>query len=280
MPEMPEVESIVLGIRDFIENRKIIDVKIIKGDVIKTPTQEQYKHLLIGKTIHSLKRKGKYIIMQLDDEYLNIIHLRMTGKLLYTKKIDELDKYSCVIYYLDNGDKLIYADIRRLGTLDLILTKELSKIKGLYTLGAEPLSTEFTTIYLTKHLVKAKGKIKPWLLNQKNIAGLGNIYVDEALAISKIHPERIANSLNDKEIERLYNAINLVIREGIKDGGTSFRDYRNGLGEKGQHQDKLYVYNREGKPCKFCHNLIKKIVLNGRGTHFCPNCQRLVKDNK
>ena len=110
------------------------------------------------------------------------------------------------------------------------------------------------------------------------MAGLGNIYVDEALVISKIHPERKANSLSDEEIERLHQAINLVISEGIRDGGTSFRDYRNGLGEKGSHQDKLYVYNRKGKECRFCDTLITKIVLNGRGTYFCPNCQKLNDD--
>lgn len=230
------------------------------------------------KIIKSLKRRGKYIIMSLDDGRLNIIHLRMTGKLLYKQENEDIDKYSCVIYHLEDKTKLIYADIRRLGTLDLITTDEISRLKGLYTLGAEPLSSEFTIEYLKDCLDKSKTKIKPFLLNQKNVAGLGNIYVDEALAISKIHPERKANSLNDEEIEKLHQAINLVISEGIRDGGTSFRDYRNGLGEKGSHQDKLYVYNRKGKECRFCHTLITKIILNGRGTYFCPNCQNLNDD--
>ena len=216
--------------------------------------------------------------MSLDDGRLNIIHLRMTGKLLYKQENEDIDKYSCVIYHLEDKTKLIYADIRRLGTLDLITTDEISRLKGLYTLGAEPLSSEFTIGYLKDCLNKSKTKIKPFLLNQKNVAGLGNIYVDEALAISKIHPERKANSLNDEEIEKLHQAINLVINEGIRDGGTSFRDYRNGLGEKGSHQDKLYVYNRKGKECRFCDTLITKIVLNGRGTYFCPNCQKLNDD--
>lgn len=270
MPEMPEVENIVVGIKDFIENKKIVDVEIIKGDVIKSPSSDEYKKLLQDKIIKSLKRRGKYIIMSLDDGRLNIIHLRMTGKLLYKQENEDIDKYSCVIYHLEDKTKLIYADIRRLGTLDLITTDEISRLKGLYTLGAEPLSSEFTIEYLKDCLDKSKTKIKPFLLNQKNVAGLGNIYVDEALAISKIHPERKANSLSDEEIERLHQAINLVINEGIRDGGTSFRDYRNGLGEKGSHQDKLYVYNRKGKECRFCDTLITKIVLNGRGTYFLP----------
>ena len=260
---MPEVENIVVGIKDFIENKKIVDVEIIKGDVIKSSSSDEYKKLLQDRIIKSLKRRGKYIIMSLDDGRLNIIHLRMTGKLLYKQENEDIDKYSCVIYHLEDKTKLIY---------------EISRLKGLYTLGAEPLSSEFTIEYLKDCLDKSKTKIKPFLLNQKNVAGLGNIYVDEALAISKIHPERKANSLNDEEIERLHQAINLVISEGIRDGGTSFRDYRNGLGEKGSHQDKLYVYNRKGKECRFCDTLITKIVLNGRGTYFCPNCQKLNDD--
>ena len=270
---MPEVESIVAGIRAFVKKRKIVKVDILKGDVIKYPTESQYQQQLEGRIIKGLIRRGKYIIMELDDDFLNVIHLRMTGKLLYQTLLQEIDKYSCVVYYLDNGEKLIYADIRRLGTLDLIKKEELSKIKGLYNLGAEPLSKEFTVDYLRDCLTGNKGKIKPLLLNQKYIAGLGNIYVDEALAISKIHPEVVAASLKMPQIKLLHEAINTVIAEGIKDGGTSFRDYRNGLGEKGSHQERLYVYNRQGKPCKFCQTPIEKMTLNGRGTHYCPKCQ-------
>lgn len=273
MPEMPEVESIVVGIRPFVRKRKIVKVDILKGDVIKYPSAKEYQKQLEGKVINDLTRRGKYIIMHLDDEWLNVIHLRMTGKLLYRTLLQEVDKYSCIVYYLDNGEKIIYADIRRLGTLDLIKTDELPRIKGLYSLGAEPLSKEFTVDYLQDCLSGNKGKIKPFLLNQKYIAGLGNIYVDEALAISKIHPETIAHTLKSVEIKALHEAINKVIAEGIKDGGTSFRDYRNGLGEKGSHQDKLYVYNRQGQPCRFCQTSIEKMTLNGRGTHYCPKCQ-------
>lgn len=275
MPEMPEVESIVVGIRPYIEKRKIVDIEVIKGDVIKYPTIEKYKQIIKNKVIKALERRGKYIIIRLSDDMINVIHLRMTGKLLYQKDMENLDKYSCIIYHLDNGNRLIYADIRRLGTLDLINIKESSRLKGLSNLGAEPLSKEFTVEYLQQCLTKSKGKIKPLLLNQKYVAGLGNIYVDEALAISKIHPERMANALSKREVVKLHEAINIVIDEGIRDGGTSFRDYRNGLGEKGEHQDKLYVYNRQGQKCRFCQSKITKIILNGRGTHFCPECQKL-----
>lgn len=274
MPEMPEVESVVVGIRNHIVNRKIIDIKINKGDVIKYPSEMQFIEALAQNTIKAINRRGKYIVLTMANDLLFVIHLRMTGRLLFATANQEIDKYSCVIFTLDDGNKFIYADIRRLGTLDVITKDELPRIKGLYTLGAEPLSKEFTAEYLAK-ICKHTGKIKPLLLNQKYIAGLGNIYTDEALAISKIHPARLANSLTKAEIIALHTAINKVIGDGIADGGTSFRDYINSQGKKGAHQDHLYAYNRKGKPCKFCGAPIEKIVLNGRGTYFCPKCQRL-----
>lgn len=173
MPEMPEVENIVVGIKDFIENKKIVDVEIIKGDVIKSSSSDEYKKLLQDKIIKSLKRRGKYIIMSLDDGRLNIIHLRMTGKLLYKRENEDIDKYSCVIYHLEDKTKLIYADIRRLGTLDLITTDEISRLKGLYTLGAEPLSSEFTIEYLKDCLDKSKTKIKTIFIKSKKCGRFG-----------------------------------------------------------------------------------------------------------
>lgn len=274
MPEMPEVESVVAGIRKHIVNRQITAIEINKGDVIKYPDEAHFIEALKQNTIKAIDRRGKYIILTMANDLLLIIHLRMTGRLLFVPKNQDIDKYSCVIFSLDDGNKFVYADIRRLGTLDVIAQDELPRIKGLYTLGAEPLSKEFTVKYL-QNICKHSGKIKPLLLNQKYIAGLGNIYTDEALAISKIHPARLANSLTAQEIILLHKAINKVIGDGIKDGGTSFRDYRNSQGKKGAHQDHLYAYNRKDKPCKFCGTPIKKIVLNGRGTYFCPNCQKL-----
>lgn len=280
MPEMPEVENIVAGIRPYILNRKITDVEIIKSDVIKYPAVQQYKKLLKDCIIKAVKRRGKYIILEMSNGILSVIHLRMTGKLLYTEKNQEIDKYSCVVFVLDDGNKLVYADVRRLGTLDAVKKDELPRIKGLYTLGAEPLSAEFTTNYLKKVLMGSKGKIKSFLLNQKNIAGLGNIYVDEALFLSGINPLRTAGSLSDDEIRKLHNAVNYVINAGIKDGGTTFRDYRNGLGEKGSHQEHLYVYSRKDKPCRKCGAAIEKTVVGGRGTYYCPHCQKLNEEVK
>lgn len=160
MPEMPEVENIVRGIRKYIVNQKIVDIEIIKGDVIKYPEIKKYKELLIGNSIKAIDRRGKYIILKMDNGILSVIHLRMTGKLLYTLQNQPIDKYSCVVFYLEDGNKLVYADVRRLGTLEVVNTDELSRIKGLYTLGAEPLSKEFTIEYLQNILKGSKSKIK------------------------------------------------------------------------------------------------------------------------
>ena len=242
VPEMPEVENIVVGIKDFIENKKIVDVEIIKGDIIKSPSSDEYRKLLQDRIIKSLKRRGKYIIMSLDDGRLNIIHLRMTGKLLYKQENEDIDKYSCVIYHLEDKTKLIYADIRRLGTLDLITTDEISRLKGLYTLGAEPLSSEFTIEYLKDCLNKSKTKIKPFLLNQKNVAGLGNIYVDEeqknettrAMAAANL---AVYNELFDNykvAIEWVDKSLSLFEKRVDSNASdiTALRDYRRQLMER------------------------------------------------
>lgn len=208
--------------------------------------------------INTVKRRGKYIILELDNGIAAVIHLRMTGKLLYTRQNQPIDKYACVIFTLEDKNKLVYADVRRLGTLDAVTNQELPRLKGLYSLGAEPLTADFSVDYLQKVLQKSKSRIKSFLLNQKNVAGLGNIYVDEALFLSRINPLKAAGSLSMAEIKALHEAVNQVIGAGIKDGGTTFRDYRNGLGGKGTHQDHLYVYSRKGESCRVCGALIEK----------------------
>ena len=274
MPEMPEAENIVRGIRPFIETKKITDIEIIKSDIVKYPSVEQYVQRIKNSRINAVKRRGKYIILELDNGIAAVIHLRMTGKLLYTRQNQPIDKYACVIFTLEDKNKLVNADVRRLGTLDAVTNQELPRLKGLYSLGAEPLTADFSVDYLQKVLQKSKSRIKSFLLNQKNVAGLGNIYVDEALFLSRINPLRTAGSLSMAEIKALHEAVNQVIGAGIKDGGTTFRDYRNGLGGKGTHQDHLYVYSRKGESCRVCGAPIEKTVVGGRGTYYCPCCQR------
>ena len=274
MPEMPEVETIRKTINTKIAGRTIKNIDILLPRLIKYPEPEKYKKMLIGQKIIAMQRRGKYLIMKMSNAAEAVFHLRMTGRLCYSSNDINEDKYKRVIFELDNGDKFIYADTRTLGTLHCINKDEISKIKGLYELGSEPLSTEFTLEYLEKKLQNNNSKIKSFLLNQKNIAGLGNIYVDEALFIAGIYPEIKANMVPADKIIKLYNAVNKVIADGIRDGGTTFRDYVDGDGKKGQHQNNLFVYGREKEKCRKCGTIIKKIKVAGRGTCFCPKCQK------
>lgn len=274
MPEMPEVEIIRRNLVDRLKDKMIANVEVLLPRLIKWPTVESFASMIIGRTIADFKRKGKYLLLELDNSDIVVIHLRMTGRLCYVGKGVERDAYTKIVFHLNNGDVLTYADTRTLGTLYAIKANELWRISGLANMGPEPLSAEFTIAYLQETLKSNRGKIKSFLLNQKYIGGLGNIYVDECLILSKIHPERVGNSLAVNEIKQLYAAINQVIDAGINDGGTTFRDYRNGNGEKGSHQENLFAYGRTGLPCRFCGSIIEKIEVGGRGTHFCPQCQK------
>ncbi len=275
MPEMPEVESIRRTLNKNIRDKNIKSINILLPRLIKFPDPDIYKHRVTGNKINNLTRRGKYLIMHLDNGVMAIFHLRMTGRLCYVKKGTSEDKYKRIIFNLDNNDKLIYADTRTLGTLYAIKPEEINKISGLYTLGCEPLSKEFTLKYLREKLKNSHGKIKPFLLNQKNIAGLGNIYVDESLFLSGINPKQNCNTVSLNQIKLLHTAINKVIGDGIRDGGTTFRDYVNGDGNKGAHQNNLFVYGRDKMACQKCGTIIEKIKVGGRGTCYCPKCQKL-----
>lgn len=274
MPEMPEVEIIRRGLMDRLKNKQITNAEIFLPRLVKWPSVTAFQAMIIGRTILGMTRRGKYLLIHLDNKNQIVIHLRMTGRLCYLEASAQRDSYARILFYLDNGDMLVYADTRTLGTLYALGEDEAWRISGLANMGPEPLSAEFTSTYLKETLSPCRRKIKSFLLNQKYIGGLGNIYVDESLHIAGIHPERIGSTLSLPEIERLHGAINRVIKDGINDGGTTFRDYRNSMGGKGSHQEHLLVYGRKGELCRGCATKIERIEVGGRGTHFCPVCQR------
>lgn len=274
MPEMPEVEIIRQTLIHKVAGRKIKEVEFLLSRLVKWPSAGEFQAVLTGKTIVDLTRRGKYLLFHLDDQLIMVVHLRMTGRLSYVTPGMERDRFTRIIFKLDNGDRLIYGDTRTLGTLYLLPPEELWRISGLATMGPEPLSPEFTLEYLTKTLKERHGNLKAVLLNQKYIGGLGNIYVDESMAIANVHPERIASSLTTDEVQLLFHAINKVIADGISHGGTTFRDYRDGEGKRGSHQNHLAVYGRKMAPCLTCGTPILWKTIAGRGTHFCPECQK------
>lgn len=274
MPEMPEVETICRSLKNYLTNRRIDKVDILLPRQIKYPTAEEFAVGVAGKTITAVKRRAKYILLELSDGANLVIHLRMTGRLVYHDENVKAAKHDRLLFRLDNGATLVYADTRTLGAIYLLQPGEENRVGGLVTLGPEPLSDEFTTEKLKKICCGKRAKIKSALLNQSFIAGLGNIYADEALFLARIHPERLAASLGDDEIAELHRAVNKVIADGIKDGGTTFRDYQNAEGGHGSHQDHLYVYQRTGNPCLRCGSPIQRLVIGGRSSHFCPKCQK------
>ncbi len=274
MPEMPEVETIRRSLQHRLEGRQFTAVDIRLPRLIKRPVAADFPGYVLHRQIITLARRGKYLLLYLEGDMVLVIHLRMTGKLMYATACDEPDHYTHIIFHLDNGDRLFYADTRTLGTIYALEESELWRIAGLTRMGPEPLSDEFTFDYFSQTLRSRKGRIKALLLNQDVIGGLGNIYVDESLAIACIDPDRGASTLTPDELERLYNAINKVIGDAIHHGGTTFRDYRDGEGQSGSHQHHLHVYGRAGQPCHGCGSPIARKESAGRGTHYCPHCQK------
>ena len=273
MPEMPEVEIIRRYLDKMAAGKKIMDLDIRLPRMIKWPDIEGFRALVTGRTIKAMNRRGKYLLLELDNGNEVVFHLRMTGRLVYEPTGKTSDSHARVIFHLQGGASLVYGDTRTLGTIHGIRPEERAMLKGLAEMGPEPLSAEFTPAYLYETASRRKVAIKSFLLNQKYIGGIGNIYADEALFLAGIHPLRPAQSLSWEECERLWESVNKVIAAGIEDGGTTFRDYQNGEGGQGSHQEHLYVYGRKGEPCRSCGRPIERITVGGRGTHFCPKCQ-------
>lgn len=273
MPEMPEVEIIRRYLDKMVQGQQIMSVDIVLPRMIKWPDPEKFRSLVTGQRIESMARRGKYLLMELTGGREVVFHLRMTGRLVYEPEGVNHDSHARVIFKLGNGASLVYGDTRTLGTIHGLQAGERWRLKGLSEMGPEPLSDDFTAEYLQGVAQKRKGAIKSFLLNQKYISGIGNIYADEALFLAGIHPQRPANMLTETECRKLAAAVNEVIAAGIADGGTTFRDYQNGAGGKGGHQEHLYAYGRTGQPCRKCGTPMERITVGGRGTHFCPQCQ-------
>lgn len=274
MPEMPEVETIRRSLCDKVTGQRICEVEMLLPRLIKWPTPHEFQDLVTRKIITSLERRGKYLLFYLDGDFVMVVHLRMTGRLQYLAPGAERDRFTRIIFHFDSGASLVYADSRTLGTLYALPVGELWRIAGLAAMGPEPLSQDFTLDYLRQTLACRKGTIKALLLNQSLIGGLGNIYVDESLALAGVRPERTAGSLDEDEVTKLYHAVNHVIEQGIRYGGTTFRDYRDGDGASGSNQHHLKVYGRKNQACSTCGTPIAKTEVAGRGTHYCPACQR------
>lgn len=276
MPELPEVETIARMLRPQLLSRVLVGVQVFWARTIDRPDAPAFCAALTGARIVDVARRAKYITVRLDTGQTLLAHLRMTGKLLvleHNAPALEEDPHIRVQFELDDGRYLVFSDTRKFGRLYLVD----DPLEVLGRLGPEPLAADWTPARLAGMLAGRKGRIKPLLLDQRFLAGLGNIYTDEALWRAGLHPLRSAATLTPDEIARLHAGIVSVLQEAIEGGGTSLRDqqYRQPDGSSGAHQDALDVYGRAGQNCPRCDAPLERIVVGQRGTHFCPTCQSL-----
>lgn len=273
MPELPEVETVRRSLQQALGGRRIVEVtRVAWARTIAKPAPDVFCTLLQDRTIHDVDRRAKYIIIRLDRDEALVVHLRMTGRLTVVGPESQPDKHTHVALRLDNGQQLFFHDTRKFGRIWLLDTTGLALLYG--KLGPEPLDDALTAEEFRTLLRRRKGRIKPLLLDQNLIAGLGNIYVDEALWMARLHPLQTVAEIDNDEVDRLFAAIRDVLARSIERRGTTFADYRDAWGFKGENQNFLNVYDRAGQPCPRCGTLIERMVVGQRGTHICPTCQR------
>lgn len=272
MPELPEVETVRRGLERLVVGKTIGQVQVRYAKMIGTGV-DSFVHDLPGQTIERIGRRGKYLLFYLTGGVL-VSHLRMEGKYLFYPDAVPEHKHAHVFFEMTDGGTLVYEDVRKFGTMELLRKDQLGAYFTARKLGPEPTEADFLLPPFAAVLSRSKKPIKPYLLEQTLVVGLGNIYVDEALWRARIHPARPAASLKSAEVKRLREQIIEVLQLGIEKRGSTIRTYRNALGEDGTMQDFLQVYGKTGQPCARCSSPIEKIKLGGRGTHLCPHCQK------
>ena len=286
MPELPEIEIVKRSLFKMINKAKIVDVKIINKN-LRYKISRSFSKNLIGEKILNISRRSKYLILHFKKKIL-LIHLGMTGKLLLMRSnnnqifktsfyydLNILPEHNHIYVILNNGLKLIYNDVRRFGFFKLYYNTKLNEIIFLKKLGLEPLSKKFNTKYFKKLTLNKKKNVKNLLMDQTFISGLGNIYVNEALFLSKIKPLRTCDSLNKNEIKNLILNTKKILKFAISKGGSSVRDFQNTLGKSGNFQEFFRVYGRKNKKCSriSCKGKIKKIAISNRSSFYCNSCQ-------
>jgi len=269
MPELPEVETIKNDLFPLLVGRTVVDVKVGWQGCVDRPSVEEFCDQIAGRHIEDVGRRGKLLVFTLSGGMTLLVHLRMTGRLLVKEATAPWETHTRLSLRLDDGQGLRFVNLRKFGRLYLVADRE--EVVG--KLGPEPLGEDFGVEDFCALFDNRRGMIKPLLLNQRFIAGLGNIYVDEALFQARLHPQRKADTLTSEELFRLYHAIRKALRQGIEDKGTSLTDYVRPDGRGGRHQDRLLVFRRGEEPCPRCGTTIERIVVGGRGTFICPHCQ-------
>lgn len=282
MPELPEVETVRKGLEKYLPGHKVTGVTVNLPKIFSGNPK-----VLTEKKIERVRRFAKVLSIDLSGGYSIVVHIKLTGQLIYrgpklkgtpalSKKIigGLGGKHTHVIFKLDKGGNLYYNDVRRFGWIKIVPTKEVEEIPFIKKLGPEPFGA-LTPALFVQILSKSSRPIKIVLMDQEKVGGVGNIYANDALWLAKINPQRAANSLKPEEIKKLYKAVHQVLKEGIKYGGSSELAYVTPEGKEGSYQNHTLAYGRGGEPCERCHKAkFVKIFLGGRGTYFCPVCQK------
>ena len=271
MPELPEVETIVRDLDRLVSGATIQRVEVLKADLIRGAGAADFERALRKRKIRGVSRRAKNIVLDLGDDRL-VVNLGMTGRLLAIDADAPLPDYLGVRFDLDRGRRMLYRDVRRFGRLELVSADAWQKRQA--KLGIEPLGPEFTPELLHELAGASRVALKTWLMDQKRVVGVGNIYASEALFRAKIDPRKPARTLTRPRARRLRDAIQEVLREAIEFRGTTLLDYRDAAGEEGAFARRLRVYDRKGEPCTVCGTPIRRIVQGGRSTFFCPTCQK------
>lgn len=274
MPELPEVETIKRVIEPQIQGLIIENVTVKRPEVTAYPTAGEFCQRLAGQTISHMTRRGKFLMIHLKSNDRMILHLRMTGCLLLTPADYPQEKHTHIIFSLNNGRELRFSDTRRFGRFWLLGADEEDTYSGISKLGVEPFDTELTAEYLHSHWGKRKKAIKECLLEQNTIAGIGNIYADEILFMTGIYPSRLANSLTDAEWEQLASMIPQQLSYFIEKNRITPKEYLQTKGKDYRNTPFLQVYGHQGNPCPKCRKTLCRIVVGGRGSVYCPACQR------
>ncbi|MBQ6546409.1 MAG: DNA-formamidopyrimidine glycosylase [Bacilli bacterium] len=271
MPELPEVETVRRALLKKLKGKQIKEITILHNNVFEKQDIEKVKQNIKNQTINDILRRGKWLEFVLDDYYL-LSHLRMEGKYVYRNINDPIERHQLVLFNIDNDISLRYRDVRKFGKMYLIKKEDVGN-SPISKLGLEPWDDNLDSSYLKEKYKRKNLPIKTVLLDQSIITGIGNIYADEILFLSKINPHKKAKDLETKELQSIIDNTKQVLDKAIDEKGTTIRSYTSEEGVKGNNQNNLYVHMREKEPCKLCKEAIVKEKIGGRGSYYCPNCQ-------
>lgn len=275
MPELPEAETIVRGLRPALLGRTVRQTNVLHADVLRE-SRHGFARKMKGRRIVEVGRRGKNVVMRLDAERILAVNLGMTGRLLPTTgrgPAPALSRHPAVRFRLDDGQVLVFDDTRRFGTVECLTREEWHARSS--RMGPEPLESSFTGAALWRELRKSRAPVRSWLLDQRKVAGVGNIYANEALHLAGIHPQRTGAGVTRREAGALQRGVRRVLQNAIDAGGTTLRDYRDASGEEGLFAPRLLVYGRDGEACGTCGAAIVRVVFGGRSAFYCPGCQPL-----